>query len=76
MTKVAIVYHSGYGHTTKAAEAVQAGVVAAGAEAELILIDKPHFGRSPGSEGIRFQRPRFSGWRQKRDRARVPAQMP
>ena len=40
MTKVAIVYHSGYGHTTKAAEAVQAGAIAAGAEAELILIDK------------------------------------
>ena len=40
MTKVAIVYHSGYGHTTKAAEAVQAGVTSAGAEAELILIDK------------------------------------
>lgn len=39
MTKVAIVYHSGYGHTTKAAEAVQAGANAAGATAELILID-------------------------------------
>jgi len=40
MTKVAIVYHSGYGHTTKAAEAVQAGALAAGAEVDLILIDK------------------------------------
>ncbi len=40
MTKVAIVYHSGYGHTTKAAEAVQAGAVAAGAEVDLISIDK------------------------------------
>lgn len=39
MKKVAIVYHSGYGHTTKAAEAVYAGVVAADAHAELILID-------------------------------------
>jgi NAD(P)H dehydrogenase (quinone) len=39
MKKVAIVYHSGYGHTTKAAEAVQAGVAANGAAAELILID-------------------------------------
>ncbi|GGC84905.1 flavodoxin family protein [Undibacterium terreum] len=39
MKKVAIVYHSGYGHTTKAAEAVHAGIVAAGASSELILID-------------------------------------
>ncbi|MFZ6723164.1 NAD(P)H-dependent oxidoreductase [Undibacterium sp. Ji49W] len=39
MTKVAIVYHSGYGHTTKAAEAVHAGAAAAGADVELIKID-------------------------------------
>lgn len=39
MTKVAIVYHSGYGHTTKAAEAVHAGAAAAGADVELITID-------------------------------------
>ena len=34
------MYHSGYGHTTKAAEAVQAGALAAGAEVDLIMIDK------------------------------------
>ncbi len=39
MKKIAIVYHSGYGHTTKAAEAVQAGATAAGGAAELIRID-------------------------------------
>ncbi len=39
MSKVAIIYHSGYGHTTKAAEAVHAGAAAAGADAELIKID-------------------------------------
>lgn len=39
MKKVAIVYHSGYGHTAKAAEAVQAGASNAGAAAELIAID-------------------------------------
>jgi NAD(P)H dehydrogenase (quinone) len=33
------VYHTGYGHTAKAAEAVHAGASAAGAAAELILID-------------------------------------
>ena len=34
MTKVAVVYHSGYGHTKRVAE-----TVAAGANAELIAID-------------------------------------
>ncbi len=34
MTSVVVVYHSGYGHTTKQAEAV-----AAGAQADLIAID-------------------------------------
>ncbi len=36
MSKIAIVFHSGYGHTAKIAEAVAAG---AGAEATLIAID-------------------------------------
>lgn len=39
MTKVAIVYHSGYGHTKKQAEAVHAGAASADAAAELIAID-------------------------------------
>ena len=39
MTKVAIVYHSGYGHTKKQAEAVQAGALAATPNVELIAID-------------------------------------
>ncbi|HYD80935.1 MAG TPA: flavodoxin family protein [Paucimonas sp.] len=39
MIKVAIVYHSGYGHTKKQAEAVHAGALAADAQAELIAID-------------------------------------
>jgi NAD(P)H dehydrogenase (quinone) len=39
MTKLAIVYHSGYGHTKKLAEAVLAGASAAGAEATLLSID-------------------------------------
>lgn len=41
MTKVAIVYFSGYGHTVKQAEAVQKGAAeVAGVDAELIAIDK------------------------------------
>ncbi|MES2106051.1 MAG: flavodoxin family protein [Pseudomonadota bacterium] len=39
MKKVAIVYFSGYGHTTKAAEAVKAGIIATDTAAELIQID-------------------------------------
>jgi NAD(P)H dehydrogenase (quinone) len=40
MSKVAIVYHSGYGHTKKLAEAVHAGAAAvAGAAVDLIAID-------------------------------------
>lgn len=38
MNKIAIVYHSGYGHTRKQAEAVHAGA-ATHAEAQLIAID-------------------------------------
>ena len=40
MSKVAIVYHSGYGHTKKQAEAVHAGAAGvAGASVDLIAID-------------------------------------
>jgi len=40
MAKIAILFHSGYGHTRKQAEAVQAGAAAApGAVVELIAID-------------------------------------
>ncbi|MGZ3159244.1 MAG: flavodoxin family protein [Burkholderiaceae bacterium] len=39
MSTVAIVYHSGYGHTKKQAEAVHAGVALGKATAELIAID-------------------------------------
>ena len=39
MTKVAIVYHSGYGHTKKQAEAVLAGAASVTSEALLIAID-------------------------------------
>jgi NAD(P)H dehydrogenase (quinone) len=39
MIKVAIVYHSGYGHTKKQAEAVHVGALSADAHSELIAID-------------------------------------
>lgn len=39
MVNVVTIYHSGYGHTKKQAEAVHAGIQAAGAEAVLIAIN-------------------------------------
>lgn len=39
MAQVVIVFHSGYGHTAKAAEAVLAGAQGAGANASLLPID-------------------------------------
>ena len=39
MTKVAIVYHSGYGHTAKLAEAVAEGVERGGSEVALLKAD-------------------------------------
>ena len=39
MSKVITIYHSGYGHTKKQAQAVHAGAAAVDASAELIAID-------------------------------------
>lgn len=39
MTQIAIVFHSGYGHTKRVAETVAAGAQAEGAKVELIAID-------------------------------------
>ncbi|MGR3485142.1 MAG: flavodoxin family protein [Paracoccaceae bacterium] len=39
MTTIAIVYHSGYGHTAKVAQAVRDGAVGAGAEVAVIEAD-------------------------------------
>ena len=39
MTQVSIVYFSGYGHTKKVADAIVAKMTAAGAKADLIVVD-------------------------------------
>ena len=40
MSKIAVVFHSGYGHTAKQAEAVHAGAAAVpGATVDLLAID-------------------------------------
>jgi NAD(P)H dehydrogenase (quinone) len=40
MTTVAVLYHSGYGHTEVVAKAVAEGVTRGGAKAELLKIEK------------------------------------
>ncbi|MGV7242004.1 NADPH-dependent FMN reductase, partial [Caballeronia sp. M23-90] len=48
MPKIVIVYHSGYGHTKKAAEAVLAGATDAGADAKLLAVGGLGGARSGG----------------------------
>lgn len=67
MTKVAIVYHSGYGHTAKLAEAVAEGVERGGAEVALLKADdltKPDEGpwdELNSSDAIIFGAPTYMG---------------
>lgn len=62
MSKVAVVYHSGYGHTAKQAEAV-----AKGAGAELIAIDangeisEPQWATLDSADAIVFGSPTYMG---------------
>ena len=62
MTKVAVVFHSGYGHTVKQAEAV-----AQGAKAELIAIDaegnitEAEWARLSAADAIIFGSPTYMG---------------
>jgi len=67
MTTVAIVYHSGYGHTAKVAEAVAEGVRATGAEASLLRIDgltqdfDPIIDAVTGADAVIFGAPTYMG---------------
>lgn len=68
MSKVAIVYFSGYGHTQKQAEAVKEGVISvAGTVVELIRIDAegnlsdPAWEMLVASDGIIFGSPTYMG---------------
>jgi NAD(P)H dehydrogenase (quinone) len=76
MAKIAVVFHSGYGHTRKQAEAVLAGASSAtGAEAELIAIDAEgmlsdaHWATLAAADAIIFGSPTYMGgpsWQFKR----------
>jgi NAD(P)H dehydrogenase (quinone) len=67
MTIIAIVHHSGYGHTRRQAEFVQAGVSKTGAEADFLTIDEngdlPEAGweKLLKADGIIFGSPTYMG---------------
>jgi len=63
MTTVAIVYHSGYGHTAKQAEAVARGAEAAGANALLIPVEKApeSWDELAAADAIVFGAPTYMG---------------
>jgi NAD(P)H dehydrogenase (quinone) len=64
MSKIVIVYHSGYGHTKKVAEAVLAGTVEAGAQAQLLPvgeIDDAGWAELAAADAIIFGAPTYMG---------------
>jgi NAD(P)H dehydrogenase (quinone) len=67
MTKIAIVYHSGYGHTHAVAESIAEGVRAAGADANLLRIEGPTQDFQPlldavsAADGVIFGSPTYMG---------------
>ena len=64
MSKIVIVYHSGYGHTKKLAEAVLAGVQGAGADARLLSVgdlDDAAWAELDAADAIVFGAPTYMG---------------
>ncbi len=64
MPKIVIVYHSGYGHTKKVAEAVLAGTQDAGAEAKLMPVgdlDDAGWAELDAADAIIFGAPTYMG---------------
>lgn len=67
MTKVAIIYHSGFGHTQVLAESVADGVREAGAQAELLRIEgaaqdfEPLLEAAKDADAIVFGAPTYMG---------------
>ncbi|MFS2004060.1 flavodoxin family protein [Duganella sp. CT11-25] len=61
--RIAVVYHSGYGHTAKQAEAVASGAIAAGAETLLISVDdpSPYWEALEAADAIIFGCPTYMG---------------
>lgn len=67
MTKIAIVYHSGYGHTEVVAKSIAQGVADAGGMPVLLQIDSagqdfaPLLEAASGADGIIFGAPTYMG---------------
>jgi NAD(P)H dehydrogenase (quinone) len=64
MPKIIIVYHSGYGHTKRVAQAVLAGATDAGAEAKLLPvgdIDDDAWAELDAADAIVFGAPTYMG---------------
>jgi NAD(P)H dehydrogenase (quinone) len=64
MSKIVIVYHSGYGHTKKVAEAVLSGTLGAGAQAKLIAVgdlDDAGWAELDAADAIIFGSPTYMG---------------
>ncbi|MBP0592930.1 flavodoxin family protein [Paraburkholderia sp. LEh10] len=64
MSKIMIVYHSGYGHTKKLAEAVLAGTLDGGADAKLIAVgelDDAGWAELDTADAIIFGAPTYMG---------------
>jgi NAD(P)H dehydrogenase (quinone) len=67
MTKIAIVYHSGYGHTAVIADAVAAGAKAAGAQVHLARLESASQDFTPaleavsGADAVIFGAPTYMG---------------
>ncbi|WP_089342033.1 flavodoxin family protein [Burkholderia singularis] len=64
MSNIVIVYHSGYGHTKKLAEAVLAGTQQAGASAQLIAVgdlDDAGWAALDAADAIVFGAPTYMG---------------
>lgn len=64
MIKIAVVYHSGYGHTAKQAEAVHAGAASvAGTRITLVPVEKAeqHWGDLEAADAIVFGSPTYMG---------------
>lgn len=62
--RIAIAYHSGYGHTARIAQAVAQGVREAGAEATVILVSEMQEGAwevLDAADGILFGAPTYMG---------------
>ncbi|MBN3758930.1 flavodoxin family protein [Paraburkholderia sp. Tr-20389] len=64
MSKIIIVYHSGYGHTKKLAEAVLAGTLDGGADAKLVAVgelDDALWAELDTADAIIFGAPTYMG---------------